>query len=321
METAKQGSRPVTAADRLRCCAAPGRESRRAIRPVRRQGEQVTDRASAAHPVLPLVGRARHIEALAGHAAAARAGQPRLVLLDGPAGAGKTALLRAALAADGPFAGMTVLHGTCRAVDATTGYSGVRALFGRLGLTGRRGRASALLDGGARRALPALAAAPGELDAAPGGVFSVLQGLYWLAVNLMADGPLVLVLDDAHWCDERSLRWLDFLLRRADGLPLLVVAAHRTEAGHAAPDALADLVAHRLPAPLRLGPPPPEVAELAALVFPARRPEPSFVDSLLCGGDPWRTGAPGRRGSICARRSRSPGAAAAWPSPGGRGRI
>ncbi|WP_369216358.1 AAA family ATPase, partial [Streptomyces flavofungini] len=129
----------------------------------------MTDRAGEAHPVLPLVGRTRHLEALAGHAAAARAGQPRLVLLDGPAGAGKTALLRAALADDGPFTGMTVLHGTCRAVGAATGYSGARALFAPLGLTARKNRASALLDGSARHALPALTAAPKESEGGGGG--------------------------------------------------------------------------------------------------------------------------------------------------------
>lgn len=229
------------------------------------------------------------MEALARHAAAARVGRPRLVLVDGPAGVGRTALLRAA--ADGPFAGMTVLHGSCRAADVATGYSGVRALCGRLGLTSRKGRTSPLLDGGARRALSALVTDPGDPDhpgAAP-DTFSLLQGLYRLAVNLMAQGPLVLVLDDAHWCDERSLHWLDFLLRRADGLPLLVVAAHRTEAGVAAPDALADLAAHHLPESLRLGPlDASEVAELTAGHFPGDRPEPAFVGRLVSvtGGSP-----------------------------------
>ncbi|MCM3821706.1 AAA family ATPase [Streptomyces albidoflavus] len=246
-------------------------------------------RSRAVPPAPPLVGRAHQLDVLARHADAARAGRPRLVLLDGPAGIGKTALLRAALAEDGPLAGMTTLYGSCRAVDVATGYSGVRALFGGLGLTGRKGRTSPLLAGGARRALPALAADPGELDADPGSTFSVLQGLYWLAANLMADGPLVLVLDDVHWCDERSLRWLDFLLRRADGLPLLVVAAHRTGTGLTAPDALADLVAHHLPASLGLGPlDTAEVAELTAHSFPEQDPLPSFVGRLLSvtGGSP-----------------------------------
>ncbi|UYM22985.1 AAA family ATPase [Streptomyces albus] len=246
-------------------------------------------RSRAVPPAPPLVGRAHQLDALARHADAARAGRPRLVLLDGPAGIGKTALLRAALAADGPLAGMTTLYGSCRAVDVATGYSGVRALFGGLGLTGRKGRTSPLLAGGARRALPALAADPGDLDADPGSTFSVLQGLYWLAANLMADGPLVLVLDDIHWCDERSLRWLDFLLRRADGLPLLVVAAHRTGTGLTAPDALADLVAHHLPPPLGLGPlDTADVAEMTAHSFPGQDPLPSFVGRLLSvtGGSP-----------------------------------
>ncbi|WP_320774079.1 helix-turn-helix transcriptional regulator [Streptomyces sp. CRN 30] len=249
----------------------------------------MSNRARAAISALPLVGRAAHLDALARHAEAARAGRSRLVLVDGPAGAGKTALLDTALADDGPFAGMTVLHGACRAEDGSTGYSGVRALFGPLGLTRRKNRTSPLLDGGARRALPALAPDPGDLEDAPGGTFPVLHGLYWLAVNLMADKPLVLVLDDAHQCDERTLRWLDFLLRRADGLPLLVVAAHRTEAGLSAPDALADLIAHHLPATLRPGPlDTAQVAELTARAFPAQRPEPSFVGRLVTvsGGSP-----------------------------------
>ncbi|MBL3808129.1 AAA family ATPase [Streptomyces sp. BRB081] len=249
----------------------------------------MTSPARTVSPDQPLVGRGGQLDALGRHAEAARSGRPRLVLLDGPAGIGKTALLEAALAKGGPLSGMTALHGACRAVDVATGYSGVRALFGGLGLTGRRGRNSRLLEGGARRALPALAADPGELDPDPGSTFSVLQGLYWLAANLMADGPLVLVLDDAQWCDERSLRWLDFLLRRADGLPLLVVAAHRTGTGLPAPDALADLVAHHLPAPLRLSPlDTAETTELTAGFFPGQKPLPSFVGHLLSvtGGSP-----------------------------------
>ena len=112
---------------------------------------------------------------------------------------------------------MTVLHGTCGEVVAGSGYGGVRALFGPLGLTADDAHDSPLLQGSARRALPALAPSPAPRSpASPATVYPVLHGLYWLAVNLMAHGPLVLVLDDAHWCDERSLRWIDFLLRRAD---------------------------------------------------------------------------------------------------------
>ena len=36
----------------------------------------------------------------------------------------------------------------------------------------------------------------------------MLHGLYWLVVNLAAGRPVLLAVDDAHWADEASLRWL-----------------------------------------------------------------------------------------------------------------
>ena len=47
-------------------------------------------------------------------------------------------------------------------------------------------------------------------------------------LNLAADRPLVLAVDDLHWCDRPSLRFLAYLTRRLEGLPVLlaVTAAH-----------------------------------------------------------------------------------------------
>ncbi len=61
-----------------------------------------------------------------------------------------------------------------------------------------------------------------------GSTYAALQGLYWLAVRLLAERPLTLVVDDAELCDEQSMRWLDFLVHRVDRLPLLVLATRRT---------------------------------------------------------------------------------------------
>jgi DNA-binding CsgD family transcriptional regulator len=55
----------------------------------------------------------------------------------------------------------------------------------------------------------------------------VLHGLYWLAANLALRRPALLLIDDLHWADGPSLRWLTHLQRRLDGLPLLVVVATR----------------------------------------------------------------------------------------------
>ena len=54
-----------------------------------------------------------------------------------------------------------------------------------------------------------------------------MHGLYWLVVNLSTDGPLLLAIDDLHWCDRASLRFLVYLVRRLEGLPVLVVATVR----------------------------------------------------------------------------------------------
>ncbi|MBN6040624.1 LuxR family transcriptional regulator [Amycolatopsis sp. 195334CR] len=229
-----------------------------------------------------LIGRSGELGALARLAAAARDGEAGLVVLSGPSGIGKSSLLRA-FTAQAAADGMRVLHGTCGEVVAGTGYGGAQALFGSLELTGD----SPLLRGGARRALVALADEPGD-PSSTGADYPALHGLYWLAVNLMADGPLVLALDDVHWCDERSLRWLEFLMRRADTLPLLVVLALRTEIEPVAPGALADISAQ--PRSLTVGVGPLADADVATMIgreFPGR-PDESFVHNaaVVSGGNP-----------------------------------
>src|SRR5262249_12838667 len=55
---------------------------------------------------------------------------------------------------------------------------------------------------------------------APDRSFAVLHGLYWLACNLASSKPVLLVVDDAHWADEPSLRWLAYLATRLEGLSI-----------------------------------------------------------------------------------------------------
>ena len=100
-------------------------------------------------------------------------------------------------------------------------------------LQGAAGLAAGLL------ALPG-AAVP---DAAPAAdsSFAVLHGLYWLCANLAAERPLCLVVDDAHWADTPSLRYLAFLLPRLEELPRRARA--RRPAGRGRGAALALLAA------------------------------------------------------------------------------
>ncbi|HWO64859.1 MAG TPA: LuxR C-terminal-related transcriptional regulator, partial [Umezawaea sp.] len=108
---------------------------------------------------------------------------------------------------------------------------------------GELGPGSPLLAGSAALAWSALAPTPYVLpDSGRPESYAVQHGLYWLAVNLMSTGePLVLVVDDVQWCDEWSLSWLGFLLRRAENLPLRVLLTQRSAEPVRGP--LADLVA------------------------------------------------------------------------------
>ena len=58
--------------------------------------------------------------------------------------------------------------------------------------------------------------------------FAALHGLYWLTANASADGPVLLSLDDLHWCDRPSLRFLAYLARRLEDMPVLVGATLRS---------------------------------------------------------------------------------------------
>ena len=50
------------------------------------------------------------------------------------------------------------------------------------------------------------AAPPGDADPS----FGVLHGLYWLVVGLAEGGLQLLVVDDLHWADGASVRFMEF---------------------------------------------------------------------------------------------------------------
>ena len=54
-----------------------------------------------------------------------------------------------------------------------------------------------------------------------------LHGLYWLAANLAGRAAAAPLVDDLHWGDEPSLRWLHYVAGRLDGLRVLIVVATR----------------------------------------------------------------------------------------------
>ena len=88
-------------------------------------------------------------------------------------------------------------------------------------------RREALFAGVAGAAAPLLSGKVVQA-AAPDAVFGATYGLFWAIMNLAAQCPLLVCVDDLQWADEPSACLLDYLLWRNDYVQMAVVAALRT---------------------------------------------------------------------------------------------
>jgi DNA-binding CsgD family transcriptional regulator len=152
--------------------------------------------------------------------AAARSGSGTALIIEGPSGIGKTSLLAHAVR-QAAAAGMTVL--TARAAELEGGYAwGVaRQLFEP---AVRAGAGDLMTDSIVALAAPALSQVGYHGEEDP---FAVLHGLYWLTAGLAQREPLLVAIDDLHWADQPSLRFVGHLTRRLEGLPVLLMVTIR----------------------------------------------------------------------------------------------
>ncbi|HEX5622289.1 MAG TPA: AAA family ATPase [Solirubrobacteraceae bacterium] len=157
---------------------------------------------------------------------AAREGAGRLVVIEGPPGIGKTRLVAAAraLAAD---AGLETLWGRGGEFEHEFPYGVARQLFepvlGRLDAAERE----ELLAGAAGLAAPLFDPLRAGADAGADNSFATAHGLYWMLVNLAARRPVLVAVDDLHWVDPPSLRFLAYLQRRLEGLRVVLLTGLR----------------------------------------------------------------------------------------------
>ena len=167
-----------------------------------------------------------------------------LLAIEGPPGIGKTALLAEARRR-GEAAGLQVLSARGSELERTFSFGVVRQLFEPLVVQlSERERADALA-GAAKLASPLFE--PAQLAGPPPEVsLGTLHGLYWLAANVAAQQPVLLVVDDLHWCDLASLRWLAYLLPRVEDLELVIVAGIRQSEPGVDPAVLAQILADPL---------------------------------------------------------------------------
>lgn len=189
-----------------------------------------------------LLERERELDTLAAAIEAAADGTAGLVLVQGPAGIGKSRLLAEArtLAEERGLCAHSARGGE---LERDFPFGIVRQLF-ETELVDERER-SRLLAGAAAAATPVFAAEDVHDGAEPlaEGTFAVLHGLFWLTVNLCSQRPLLLTVDDLHWCDSASLRFLDYLARRMDDLPVVLVASLRSSEPEADQAILEELTA------------------------------------------------------------------------------
>jgi DNA-binding CsgD family transcriptional regulator len=216
------------------------------------------------------------------------AGDGRLLVFQGPAGIGKSSLLKAARDRAGAV-GMDVLSARGGELERRFGFGVARQLFEAAVRDGRSGRR--LLAGTARLAAPVLGVElgqdgpPAPRDPGEAG-FAVQHGLYRLTVQLAERRPVALVVDDAHWADRESLGVLLHLARRLEGLPVLLAVATR-------PPSDVDRLLHRLAATAGaevLAPAPLSAAatgEIVRSLAPAADDEVCRICHARTGGNPF----------------------------------
>jgi DNA-binding CsgD family transcriptional regulator/tetratricopeptide (TPR) repeat protein len=180
----------------------------------------------------PFVGRVRESARLDAALEAAYRGRPRMLLVGGEAGVGKTRLVTEFTARAGA-GGAATLVGGC--IDLSSGdlpyapvIDALRGLVRTAGLDAVRGIAGPVYE----RLRWILPFDTDGADAQPGGLHPsqhvLFDGVLRFLDRLGGAAPVVLVLEDLHWADCATLDLLTFLTHSVTDERILIVGTYRT---------------------------------------------------------------------------------------------
>src|SRR5262245_30495843 len=198
----------------------------------------------------PLIGREAERTRLASVLDEALAGRGQLLALVGEAGIGKSRLV-GQLGVEAAKRGALVLVGHAYATEQALAYGPWIDALRRGALDRPDVRASLAAPWRAElaRRFPELAEDAAPRPSMPADPMRLVEAVAHLLGQLANAEPLVLVLEDAHWADEMSVRLTSVLSRRITRLPILIVVTAREEDVAEAP-VLRDLL--RQPSIVRL---------------------------------------------------------------------
>ena len=149
-----------------------------------------------------------------------------VVVVHGPAGIGKSSLLDVAAERAGRR-GARVLRARGGVMERDLVFGVVAQLLETTVFSADDASRAQLLAGPAVIAAEALRPGGHERPAYESGALN--HGLYWLILNVLEQGPLLLVVDDAHWSDAASLAFVLHLVRRRHGHRLGILLAARSD--------------------------------------------------------------------------------------------
>jgi DNA-binding CsgD family transcriptional regulator len=178
--------------------------------------------------------RESEVTALGAAVDAAARGTGQLILVEGPAGVGKSRLLAVSRSLANQR-DVPVLAARGLELEREVPFGVARQLFVPALLRASGPERASLLAGPAALAQPLLDGFDADARAGEGQAGALVEGLHWLAVNLAqvrADGSsparLAIVVDDVQWADRPSLRFLAHLAGQPADAGFCVVAAART---------------------------------------------------------------------------------------------